>query len=110
MAWTARHKAKWRDLIGHLESECPGPGEVSVVRRAKDRYSCTTVTAAGCRIYIRPTLQFRVAVDDLLHEFAHWMNGWKGGDRNELTDHDDAWGVAYATCYRAFLRWLANKD
>ena len=107
MAWTPREKRAWRDLVAHLDTECPGGVAFSVVRRSAhgDDAHVHLMTDGSFRISIAPKLSIEHATDSLIHELAHVLADWKGGHRHEIDDHNDLWGCAYATIYRIFLTW-----
>lgn len=109
MRWTERQKRLWKDLIAHLDAECPGPHHIVVVRRrVSGGLAEVTHDGTAYKICISPALGYQAAIDALQHEWSHVLAGYKGGERAQLIDHSTVWGAAFATVYQAFLRW--NKE
>ena len=98
----------FRRYVATLREECSvDNAEITVVRRANVYlghhkafgYTCVGETRDEGKIRILSIVIDMHATeaetqDTLIHEWAHAMTG-------DLL-HSDAWGVAYAKCYRAF--------
>ena len=110
--WTANEKRLWRDLIQHLDDECPVRLDTRVIRRSPGgEDESKTIVYCGdplCYILIMPSLPYHSAVMALLHEWAHAMADDYNA-RDDIETHTDLWGIAYATIYRAFLHWLRDN-
>lgn len=52
---------------------------------------------------INSQLPFYAAVETLLHEYAHALDGRKYS--SDAESHGPIWGVWYAACYRVMLQW-----
>lgn len=102
---TSRQRRNWRSYVQALRDECPAhlPVRVRLVDRPPewgagvchkrpDHYS----------ILIRRTECWQCMIDSLIHEWAHALH-WEPMDETE-DDHDSAFGVAFARCYRVILR------
>jgi hypothetical protein len=108
MAWTPREKRSWRSCIEFLEEAHPGRGTLRVVRRQPPIPSHSALYTLGddVTIFVTPSTPYQFAFDGLLHEWAHWLaDDFRGTEHSAIHDHSDLWGIAYATLYRAMLRW-----
>ena len=54
-------------------------------------------------IEISRDLPLDVAVDTLLHEWAHAIDQIENGADDDAHPHRDSWGVAYAKIWRAYM-------
>jgi len=120
----AAHLAQvWRRTVLALRAECPLVLPIRVVldRRAPPRFgdggeligwSYVGPEEDGFRIVVRERYYERGARrprrisaldarETLIHEWAHCM-AWHS-DHSQLQDHGPAWGVAYASAYRAVV-------
>jgi hypothetical protein len=96
----------WRSLIAVLRERCPALAPVRVRRvPLKDalgdcvaRWDPKGEHVVRFDIRVDSRLPWDAAWQVLIHEWAHalaWKEGHEGCD-----DHDEAWGLAYAHCYR----------
>ncbi len=94
--FTSKHLRQWRERIEWLQETFPTSKPVRVQRLAR----MATGDCLECETYFRIRVprreRYGIAVDWLHHEWAHALE-WNDGE----PDHSDAWGVAYATIYRA---------
>jgi len=104
-----RQRERVARALARLRRLLPLPHPVAVVWASTDAslYGSCERLGRGRRRRFRITLDpgqcetIAEAVDTLLHEYAHAMS-WH--DVPSQGDHGDAWGLAYALCYRKFWR------
>lgn len=97
---------RFRELVEEVRSVYPPPrGTRIVFRRLSSRqmdglFGVTTQKSRTFKIEIRSDLTFQETEDCVLHEYAHVLT-WR--PYHPITsDHDAAWGVAFAELYRAY--------
>ena len=96
---------RFRIAVSKLRKAVPPRFPVSV-RRAKPTMpkswaECGLERIGGKRkflILIDPRASHAIAIDCLVHEWAHCLS-WSDGHPT-LTEHDETWGVAYSKVYR----------
>lgn len=66
----------------------------------KKHHGCTVYgDYCGGKIRIARGLSMELAIETLIHEFAHHVDQHDGMTCRE--DHRDSWGKSYAKCFRA---------
>ena len=82
----------------------PYPVRVIVRRIARKEKARATTERVGKRIVItiNERLNWDLAVDCLLHEFAHAVDFRHESVERRRPDHDDQWALAYGKVYRSF--------
>ena len=96
---------KWRKLTGRLRREFPCRRRIEVRRvsgkNLRGLHGECLYQNGRFLIRINKNQSFALAVDSLLHEWAHVLT-FHG---NDTDDHGEEWGLAYARLYRAYLEW-----
>ncbi len=90
-----------RRFLSRLREDCPIKGlRVRVVRKPavyvhQNRpLACCNIKGRVATIWLTASLTYEETIDALIHEWAHLLS--------RDFSHGKAWGVAYATVYRAF--------
>ena len=96
-----RQYKNYRRVVKFLKQELPPRYPVSVrrVEVPRDEFGHCALERRKFYIYIDRCLPEWLALEVLIHEWAHCLS-WS---RKEF--HNDAWGVAYSRAYRKFLQF-----
>lgn len=99
-AWRQDERERWACRIEYLRENYPVLIPVRVVRQriAGGHAGDTTKTEKGFRVRVHSDLAFSLAVDTLVHEWAHCLAWDLPGPA-----HSAAWGVLYADLYRELI-------
>lgn len=97
---------RFRGIVADIRAVCPPPKGMRVVFRrvpAKQLQGITAETSLDGRTFkikIRSDLTEMETEDTAIHEYGHVLS-WRPY-HPVTSDHDAAWGVAFAEVYRAY--------
>lgn len=97
---------KFRTMVDEIRAVCPPPRGCRVVfrrvpsKRIDGLFGQTTIKGRRFLIEIRSDLTEQETEDTAIHEYAHVMS-WRPY-HPVTSDHDAAWGVAFADVYRSY--------
>ena len=100
------NETKWRKMLSWLRRNYPVKMKVTIrrvrnLRKKEPNIGYSEGTNRSIYIAIDYNTSFALQCDTLLHEWAHVMT-WDG---NDIDEHGEEWGLAYARIYRLFVAW-----
>ncbi len=94
----------YREVVSLLKRKCPAKFPVHVRRVTLKEDGECMFKEGEFWIRINRELEAYMAIEVLLHEWAHAL-AW-----NEKKDaHHDGWGIAFSRVYRIFLKEFLDK-